>query len=374
MTETPTLDELVERASIRHNGASGRRLAEIAQQAGYEVSHATLNRIRRGTYRSTPTDQTLKAVAFLAGVDADVAYSAAAAELETTRRTADLYFEWARLQFQSRQLTYEYARSRDISPDEAGRELAEILEMDEDRRHGRPWTPPWDPGPQFGERDTPWLASWWRVEPKEVDLSARLGGEFAGMKVHQIGLPKWASSDQVEMPDLVRHVFSRHPAVSSFVLEGVGDGPVWRTVVYVTLRNNIPFHKDLAEQDLEGLIVETQRDENDRDPMAWIQQAVELVVVEKFPVAADGEPDIAQLRTARRPALGDKYDRSPDAPPRTIKGRQGATGRDRLSVVDDGYEVDENDQPIDEEDPILAAFAPEDGDEDKREDDDFEGR
>lgn len=79
MNEAGTLAELIERASTRHNNASGRRLAEIAHQAGIEVSHATLNRIRNGTYKSMPSDSTIRAIAHLAGVPEIRAFIAAGA-------------------------------------------------------------------------------------------------------------------------------------------------------------------------------------------------------------------------------------------------------------------------------------------------------
>lgn len=77
MNETSTLAELLEQAAARHNNASGRRLAEIAQQAGIDVSHATLNRIRNGTYKSTPSDATIRAIAYLAGVNEENAFRSA---------------------------------------------------------------------------------------------------------------------------------------------------------------------------------------------------------------------------------------------------------------------------------------------------------
>ncbi|MDQ0283797.1 hypothetical protein [Rhodococcoides fascians] len=85
MTDRPSLAELIETAAKRHNGASGRRLAEIAQAGKHDVSHATLNRIRTGKYSSRPSDSTLRAIAFLAGVDEEDAFVAAdlAAATET---------------------------------------------------------------------------------------------------------------------------------------------------------------------------------------------------------------------------------------------------------------------------------------------------
>lgn len=57
-----------------------------------------------------------------------------------------------------------------------------------------------------------------------------------------------------------------------------------------------------------------------------------------------------------------------DARSRTIRGRQGPTNRDR-SVVEGGHDIDEDDQPVYNEDEVLAAFEPEDGDEDKQDPD-----
>ncbi|UEA54894.1 hypothetical protein LK468_08905 [Mycobacteroides abscessus] len=69
--------ELIESAVRRHDGASGRRLAEIAQRGGHEVSHATLNRLRQGTYASRPSDTSIRAIAYLAEVPETVAFAAA---------------------------------------------------------------------------------------------------------------------------------------------------------------------------------------------------------------------------------------------------------------------------------------------------------
>ncbi|NEW33792.1 hypothetical protein GV791_14635 [Nocardia cyriacigeorgica] len=283
MTETPSLDELVEKASARHNGASGRRLADIAQKAGYEVSHATLNRIRRGTYTSTPTDQTLHAIAFLAGVDPQVAFSALAAQHEDTRRTADLYFRWARLQLESRRLTHEYAHAREITTEAAERELAEILEMDEDRRQGRPWTPPWDPGPEYGEGDTPWLRDWWTddAEPDERGI-------------YTVSLPRWMHAGMPIGTDAlvqqIQHILARHPGGKSFVLHGFADESGYRTIVYLAVEDSARFRADLAEQDLQAFLSER------RAP-------IELVVVEEIPSLPDGNADIEQLSAVRESQL-----------------------------------------------------------------------
>jgi hypothetical protein len=76
MTEK-SLIELIDQAAARHGGVSGRRLAELAQHAGHDISHATLNRIRQGTYLSRPSDASIRAIAFLADVSENTAFAAA---------------------------------------------------------------------------------------------------------------------------------------------------------------------------------------------------------------------------------------------------------------------------------------------------------
>lgn len=77
MTKTDkSLMDLIEIAAKRHDGASGRRLADLAQQAGHDISHATLNRLRQGTYASRPTDASIRAIAYLAEVPETAAFAA----------------------------------------------------------------------------------------------------------------------------------------------------------------------------------------------------------------------------------------------------------------------------------------------------------
>lgn len=71
-----SLMDLIDIAVKRHDGASGRRLADLAQQAGHDISHATLNRLRQGTYASRPTDASIRAIAYLAEVPETVAFAA----------------------------------------------------------------------------------------------------------------------------------------------------------------------------------------------------------------------------------------------------------------------------------------------------------
>lgn len=72
-----SLIDLIEIAATQHGGASGRRLAELAQRAGHDISHATLNRLRQGTYATRPSDASIRAIAYLADVSENVAFAAA---------------------------------------------------------------------------------------------------------------------------------------------------------------------------------------------------------------------------------------------------------------------------------------------------------
>ncbi|OIH86153.1 hypothetical protein BLJ79_05040 [Arthrobacter sp. UCD-GKA] len=68
MKQPSTLHELVD-VAIQHHGTSARQLALKAPAAGHQIVYGTLNQIRNGTYKSTPCDCTIRAIAWLAGVN-----------------------------------------------------------------------------------------------------------------------------------------------------------------------------------------------------------------------------------------------------------------------------------------------------------------
>ena len=76
VNETETLKGLIEMAIERHQ-TSSRQLAFKAQEAGFKIVYTTINQIRNGIYKSKPSEVTLKAIAYLAGVDESVAFAAA---------------------------------------------------------------------------------------------------------------------------------------------------------------------------------------------------------------------------------------------------------------------------------------------------------
>ncbi|MGW4125071.1 hypothetical protein [Nocardia sp. NPDC004711] len=72
----PTLQDLL-RMAAADRGMSGRALGELASTHGWRLSHATVNQIASGRYKSRPSDQTIRAIAWLADVPDRVAYEAA---------------------------------------------------------------------------------------------------------------------------------------------------------------------------------------------------------------------------------------------------------------------------------------------------------
>ncbi|MDR4533243.1 hypothetical protein [Glutamicibacter sp. PS] len=76
MNDTDSLKGLVEIAVERHD-TSVRQLAAKAHDAGFKVTYTTLHQIRSGKYKSAPGEQTVRAIAYLAGVEESVAFAAA---------------------------------------------------------------------------------------------------------------------------------------------------------------------------------------------------------------------------------------------------------------------------------------------------------
>ena len=166
MPDMKYLAEMVDRASHKHNNASGRQLAKIAEADGYEVSHSTLNKIRAGTYTSDPSPSTLRAIAHLAAVPEHklLARFTDPAEIEHSELER-AFVEWLNAWYQLQNRTLDYARLRGIDFSAAEAELPELRDMFEEvrTRTGRRWTPPWNPGPEFEADEQPWTADFWNT-------------------------------------------------------------------------------------------------------------------------------------------------------------------------------------------------------------------
>lgn len=76
VNDTDSLKGLMEMAVERYD-TSIRQLAFKAHEAGFKVTYTTLHQIRSGKYKSIPGEQTVRAIAYLAGVEDSVAFTAA---------------------------------------------------------------------------------------------------------------------------------------------------------------------------------------------------------------------------------------------------------------------------------------------------------
>lgn len=85
-----TLREIALAASDNNEGARGRQLGRIAEQAGLTLSYTTVDKILAGTYTSRPSRKTLEALATLSGVPVAEVYEAAQEALPQARLAEQL--------------------------------------------------------------------------------------------------------------------------------------------------------------------------------------------------------------------------------------------------------------------------------------------
>lgn len=76
VSNNQTLRDLVLTAVDRH-ATSGRQLAVLAQGHGFDITVTTINHLKAGTYKYKPSPETIRAIAWLAGVSESVAFTAA---------------------------------------------------------------------------------------------------------------------------------------------------------------------------------------------------------------------------------------------------------------------------------------------------------
>jgi hypothetical protein len=76
VNETDTLKGLIDLAR-RKRDKSIRQMAFEAQAAGHKIVGTTLSGIEKGTYKSVPSDETIRAIGWLAGVGDEVSFAAA---------------------------------------------------------------------------------------------------------------------------------------------------------------------------------------------------------------------------------------------------------------------------------------------------------
>lgn len=143
MREQKTLRDFLELAAKRRETNSGRRLAEIAQAEGYDISHSTVNKIRKGDYLSAPTTAVLKAIAFLAK-EPEEAVMSAAPRARDWRELEAVFDDWNATRERLKLLSDRYARLRGLSIASANVELHYMAQQAVDFREGRSaWHPPY---------------------------------------------------------------------------------------------------------------------------------------------------------------------------------------------------------------------------------------
>ena len=128
---------LVDVAAERHD-ASGRRLALMAPEYGFKVSVATTEAIRKGRYLSTPTDDTLRAIAWPAGVLEGMAFTAAGQTVSSPPLGEELPPGADNLPPKTRKDVIEYTRFLIEQQEESGNSHSNL------QQHGRPASAAWE--------------------------------------------------------------------------------------------------------------------------------------------------------------------------------------------------------------------------------------
>lgn len=122
-----SLKELIDHATFRRS-TSGRQLGMMAREKGFAVTGTTINKIRQGTYHSTPSDETIRAIAWLAGVPEALAFRVAGQPLPGPPLGEELPPGADNLSAKSRKAVIEYTRVL-IAHEKQIRELTEALEV-----------------------------------------------------------------------------------------------------------------------------------------------------------------------------------------------------------------------------------------------------
>lgn len=127
MNDTPiSLRALLGQAFERHE-TSGRQLGMMAREQGFRVTGTTINQIRSGTYHSAPSPDTVRAIAWLAGVPEKVAFTAAGQTVPGPPLGEELPPGADNLPPKARKAVIEYMRVL-IDQQEQIRELTQQLE------------------------------------------------------------------------------------------------------------------------------------------------------------------------------------------------------------------------------------------------------
>lgn len=134
MNQPQSLRSLVELAADRH-ATSGRQLAFLAQRQGFTLATTTVNAIRQGVYKSAPTAETIRAIAWLAGVSDEVAFTAAGQPVPGPPFAEELPPGVDNLSLKSRKAALDMLRVLvDLEKDADEERQAELQALREERR------------------------------------------------------------------------------------------------------------------------------------------------------------------------------------------------------------------------------------------------
>lgn len=199
---SPSLRALVETAVERHQ-TSVRQLSFLAQKQGFRVTHTTLNQVRSGTYKSAPSDETIRAVAWLAGVSDEVAFTAAGQPVPGPPFAEELPPGVDNLSLKARKAALDMLRVLvDLDKDADEERQAELQALREERRKLLKDAGYVSPGQKTDQHDD------------EATLAAkRRAGE--SIQKHKAGLRAvHAADDNIPLPEDYLDL-AAHPATNS---------------------------------------------------------------------------------------------------------------------------------------------------------------
>ncbi|MEH3135919.1 MAG: hypothetical protein PGN30_13075 [Mycolicibacterium neoaurum] len=98
-----------------------------------------------------------------------------------------IFDDWQAARNRMLNVVLEYAATRGIPFQEAEEELADVQQMASDVQlgTGRPWTPPWNPGAEFREGETPWKREWWAIIEQNIGGISTIGHSYDVEKVRR---------------------------------------------------------------------------------------------------------------------------------------------------------------------------------------------
>lgn len=111
MESKPTLRDIADLAVARNGGKGGRALGRAAEQRGLTLSYTTVDKIRAGTYMSTPSPKTLEALSVLSGESLRTVYDAAGLPMPRSSFADNLPPDADLLEPEQRKVVYDVVRA-----------------------------------------------------------------------------------------------------------------------------------------------------------------------------------------------------------------------------------------------------------------------